>query len=521
MDNRCRILVAESLGKEGLEVLKQHAQVDVRLKLPPDELKQALAPYQALIVRSGVQVNAALLNAGPDLAVVGRAGVGVDNIDVQAATERGIIVVNAPTTNIVAAAEHAVALMFALARRIPQADRSLRIGEWQREKYVGVELVGKTLGLVGLGRVGSQVAQRAVGLGMHVIAYDPFISIERAKQWQVDLVSMTELLGSADFISLHAPATRDTRRLIGATELAQCKPGARLINTARGALVDEAALFDALDSGRLAGAALDVFESEPPKNPRLLGDERVVITPHIGGSTQESAVRVSLEIADQVLAVLNHRPATYAVNAPFVSPSLAPKLKAYLDLAERLGRFYTQWVGGPLDKIEVEYTGALAEEDTGILTAAVIQGLFESIHEDRVTIVNARLVAQSHGLTITERKVRDDSGPGTIGVKGTRAVVGQVAREEPHIIQLDGYRVDFVARGYVLLTRHRDRPGMIGRVGTVLGNADVNIAAMQVARDAPRGESIMVLALDDTVPSDVFELLRNEPDIEWVKVLGL
>jgi len=517
-----RILVAEPLGNEGLAVLQQQAQVDVHLKKSPEELAALLPAYHALVVRSATKVNAALLEAGHNLIVVGRAGVGVDNIDVEAATRHGIVVVNAPTTNIVAAAEQTMALMFALARKIPQADCSVRAHQWQRERFVGVELVGKRLGLVGLGRVGSEVARRAIGLGMQVVASDPYVSAERAQQLQVKLVSFQELLASSDFVSLHAPATRETKKLMGAQEFGMMKPGARLINTARGTLVDEPALLDALDAGTLAGAALDVFEHEPPDNARLLRDERVVVTPHLGGSTQESQVRVSLEIAEEVLAVLEGRAARFAVNAPLVPPALAPLLPPYIDLAERLGRFYIQWVGGPLDSIEVQYAGQLAAEETAILTAAVIKGLLEPIHEDRVNLVNAQMVAKTHGLKVSEHKTREVAHhENLIGLRGARRVVGTVLHDQPHIVQLDGYSVDLVADGYLLLARHRDRPGMIGKVGTLLGNADVNIAAMQVARDAPRGEAIMVLTLDDEVPAPVFEILRREPDIQWAKVLQL
>ena len=516
------ILIAEPLGKEGLELLQQHANVDVCLKLPLEELKSVLPNYHALIVRSATQVNQALLDAGKNLIVVGRAGVGVDNIDVAAATQRGITVVNAPTTNIVAAAEHAVAILWALARNIPQADASMRRGEWKREQFSGVELVGKRLGLVGLGRVGSEVARRAVGLGMEVVAFDPYVSPERAAQMQVKMVSFDDVLATSDFVSLHAPVTKETKKLLGAEEFAKFKKGARLVNAARGALLDENALLDALDSGQLAGAALDVFEHEPTKNERLLQHVRVVLTPHIGGSTAEAATRVSLEIAEEVLAVLQGRPAKFAVNAPMVSPALAQVLHPYMDLAERLGRFYTKWVGGPLGKIQVEYEGKIAAEDTGVLTAAVIKGLLEPIVETRVNLVNAAMLAQTHGLDLSERKTRQAARyENMLTITGERRVSGTLLHDEPHIVQLDGNWVDFVPNGYVMLTRHRDRPGMIGKVGTLLGAADVNIASMQVARDGPRGEAIMVLTLDDPVPSDVMATIYKELDIQWSKVLDL
>lgn len=516
------VLIAETLGKEGLELLQQNTHVDVCLKLPLEELTAILPNYHALIVRSGTQVNEALLDAGKNLIVVGRAGVGVDNIDVPAATRRGITIVNAPTTNIVAAAEHAIAMLWALARNIAQADASLRRGEWKREQFSGVELVGKRLGLIGLGRVGGEVARRAVGLGMEVVAFDPYVTSERAAQMQVKMVSFDEALASGDFISLHTPVTKETKKLLGAEEFAKFKKGARLVNAARGALIDENALLDALDAGHLAGAALDVFEHEPPKNERLLQHPAIVMTPHIGGSTAEAATRVSLEVAGELLAVLSGKPARFAVNAPMVPASLAQVLHPYIDLAERLGRFYTKWVGGPLGKLDVQYEGKIAAEDTGVLTAAIIKGLLEPIVETRVNLVNASLLAQTHGLNIAEHKTRQASRyENIITIRGERLVSGTLLHDEPHIVQLDGNWVDFIPNGYVMLTRHRDRPGMIGKVGTLLGLADVNIASMQVARDGPRGEAIMVLTLDDPVPSSVMDTIYQELDIQWSKVLDL
>lgn len=517
-----RILIAEPLGKEGLELLKQHAQVDVRLKMPLAELTACLPEYHALIVRSATQVNQALLAAGKNLIVVGRAGVGVDNIDVDAATQHGITVVNAPTTNIVAAAEHAVAILWALARKIPQADASMRRGEWKREQFVGAELVGKRLGLIGLGRVGSEVARRAIGLGMEVVAFDPYVSPERAAQMQVKIGSFDEVLATSDFVSLHAPVTKETKKLVGAPEFAKFKRGAYLVNAARGALIDENALLDAIDTGQLAGAALDVFEHEPTKNERLLQHSAVVITPHIGGSTTEAATRVSLEVAGEVVAVLQGRPARFAVNAPMVAPAFTQSLQPYIGLAQLLGRFYTKWVGGPLGELEVEYAGKLASEETGVLTASIIKGLLEPIVETRVNLVNALLVAETHGIQLSERKTPHAARyENMITLRGERVVCGTILLDEPHIVQLDGNWVDFVPRGFVMLTRHRDRPGMIGKVGTLLGAADVNIASMQVAREGPRGEAIMVLTLDDPVPDRVMETIRREFDIQWSQVLDL
>jgi D-3-phosphoglycerate dehydrogenase / 2-oxoglutarate reductase len=517
-----RILVAEPLAREGLDLLRQRAAVDVRLLLSPSELEAAIPPYHALIVRSGTKVTDALLAAGSQLIVVGRAGVGVDNIDVESATRRGVLVTNAPTTSIVAAAEHTIALMCALARNIPHADRAVRARQWQRERFTGVELVGKRLGLVGLGRVGSEVARRGQGLGMEVVVYDPYVPQERAQQLGVRPVSFDELLAKSDFVSLHTPLTAETRKLFGKREFGMMKQEARLINTARGPLVAQEALLDALEAGRIAGAALDVFDREPPDDPRLLVNERVVLTPHIGGSTKESQARVSIQIAEEVLSALEGQPTRFAVNAPFVPPSLARLLVPYLTLAERLGSFYIQWVGGPLGSIEIHYAGTIASEDTSVLTAALIRGLMGPIYSDRINFVNALAVAQEYGLKVVERRMRETSRyENLVTVKGARQVAGAVLRDQPHIVELDEKWVDFVASGYLLLTRHHDRPGMIGAVGTILGNADINIASMVVARDTPRGESIMVLSLDDPVPQPVFDELRGQRDIEWVKVLRL
>jgi D-3-phosphoglycerate dehydrogenase len=517
-----RILVAEPLGKEGLNLLEAEAAVDVRLHASPAELAAMLPAYHALIVRSGTLVTADLLAAGRELIVVGRAGVGVDNIDVAAATRCGVIVVNAPTTNTIAAAEHTIALLGALARKIPQADRAVRARQWKRDQFVGVELAGKRLGLIGLGRVGSQVARRAVGLGMDVVVYDPYVPAERAQQLGVRLIALDELLASSDFVSLHTPLTAETRGLVNAQTLKKMKRGARLVNVGRGALVDEDALLEALDSGVLSGAALDVFEQEPPGNSRLLEHEKVVLTPHIGGSTEEAQRRVSLEIAEEVLTVLKGKPARFAVNAPLVPANLAPLLVPYLDLAERLGRFYIQWVDGPLDAVEIGYAGSIAAEDTTILTAAVIKGLLEPIHAERVNLINALAVAKDHGLNVSERKTHAVSRPeNQITVTGARRVSGTLLEGRPHIVELDGKWVDFIPADHLLLIRHQDRPGMIGAVGALLGAADINIASMVVARDAPRGDAIMVLSLDDPVPVSIVEQLQRLPNIPWVKALDL
>jgi D-3-phosphoglycerate dehydrogenase len=517
---RSRVLVCDPIDPEGLELLEAHASVEVQTGLSEAELIEIIPDYDAMIVRSGTRVTAAVIEAGQRLQAIGRAGVGIDNIDVEAATRRGIIVVNAPTANTIAAAEHTIALMLALARQIPPADASLRQGRWDRKSYIGIEVYNKTLGVVGLGRIGTEVAKRAQGLGMEVIAYDPFVSAEHASRYNVRFTELEDLLREADFVTLHTPLTEATRGLIGERELALMKPTARLINCARGGLVDEEALLRALDEGRIAGAALDVFAQEPPPPDHpLLRHPKVVITPHLGGSTREAQISVAREIAQQILTVLEGRLPQHAVNAPMVPPETLNVLVPYFDLAERLGRFYRQVAPGHIKQVRIIYGGELAEIDTTPLKAAVVKGLLESVIEQRVNVVNAHLIARERGLSIVEEK-RPEAEPFAnlmtleITADGRkRSITGTVIRDEPHIVRIDEYWIDFVPEGYLLVCHNEDQPGMIGKVGTILGRADVNIAFMQVGRVIPRSRAIMVLGLDDPIPDPVLEEIVRVPGL--------
>ena len=520
-----RILVADPLAEDGLERLRREGEVVVANKLLEAELVKLIPDFDALIVRSETKVTAPVLEAGKRLRVVGRAGVGVDNIDLGAATKHGILVVNAPRGNIVAAAEHTVALLFALARWVPQADASLRRGEWSRSKFTGVEIRGKTLGVVGLGNVGSEVAKRAHGLEMDVIAYDPVVSVERAELFNVELVALDDLLKRADFMTIHVPLVEANRGLIGARELALMKPSARLVNTSRGGIVDEAALYQALKAQHPAAAALDVFEKEPPGENPLFTLPNLIATPHIGASTVEAQASVAFDVAEEVAAVLAGGIPRYAVNAPSLPPEELAYLRPFANLVERLASLHSQLFGGRAGTIELEFEGQIGQHDVNLLVAAAIKGVLQNFTEDRINAVNARLIAAGRGMKIVERR-----GPArgsytsliTLRMHG-HDLSGTVLMDEPRVVRIDSFRVDLVPEGRFLVSQHEDRPGIVGRVGTILGEYDVNIASMLVGRDAPRGKAMMILAVDDAVKPAVQDRLREVDgmsNLHYVELAG-
>jgi D-3-phosphoglycerate dehydrogenase len=449
----------------------------------------------------------------------------VDNIDVPAATRKGIIVVNAPRGNIVAAAEHTIALLFAVARWVSQADASVKRGEWTRSKFLGTEIRGKTLGVIGLGNVGSEVAKRAHGLEMEVVAYDPVVSVERAELFNVELVTLNELLERSDFVTIHVPLVEANRNLIGASELALMKPSARLVNTSRGGTVDEDALYDALKSGALAGAASDVFVEEPAGSNRLFTLPNFIATPHIAASTVEAQVSVAFDVAEEVAAVLAGDLPRYAVNAPALPPEELAYLRPFADLTERLATLHTQLFGGRVSAIELDFEGELAEHDVNLHVAAAIKGVFQAFTEDRINQVNARLIASSRGVRLVERRSQAHGSYASMVTLriGGHEIAGTVLMGEPRAVRIDSFRVDLVPDGRFLVSRHEDRPGVVGRFGTILGEHDVNIASMQVGRDGPRGNAMMSLAVDDTVEVVVLERLRQVPgmsDLRYVDLRG-
>ncbi|HTS14829.1 MAG TPA: phosphoglycerate dehydrogenase [Candidatus Sulfotelmatobacter sp.] len=504
-----RVLVAEPLGDAGLDLLRVEHEVDVRPGLAREAFLAALPAYDALVVRSQVQVDRAAFEAGRRLAVVGRAGVGVDNVDLEAATEAGVVVVNAPTGNTIAAAEHTLALLFAVARRIAAADASMRRGEWARTLFTGVELRGRTLGIVGLGKIGIALADRARALEMTVVGHDPFVAAETAARHGVELLTLPDLLARADALTVHVPLTRATRGRIGAAELAALPAGAIVLNVARGGIIDEAALAEALTSGHLGGAGLDVFTTEPPAGSPLLTAPNTVLTPHLGASTAEAQARVAVEVAQQVLDVLAGRPARHAVNGPVVPPETAEALAPFVGLARLLGELYAQ-VAEPQPELVFEVAGEVAGFEAAPLVAAALSGLLGVSTGGRVNQVNAPLLARQRGLTMTEQR-NPDAGryASLLTLRGATTVAGTVASGEPRLVRLGEHWLDMALSPSMLITRHHDRPGTIGAVGGILGAADINISGMHLARSSPRADAFMILALDEPVPDAVAAELRR------------
>jgi D-3-phosphoglycerate dehydrogenase len=531
MSDQYKVLVSDSMSEIGLAALRAvpNIEVDVQTNLSPEKLLEVIPHYDALLVRSSTQVTADLLRAGTKLRVVGRAGVGVDNIDVNAATQAGVVVVNAPTGNVVAAAEHTIAMLMAMARNIPQADAHVRAGQWKRNKFMGVEVRGKTLGTVGLGRVAQEVVRRAQGLGMTVLAYDPYVTADYASQRGVELTDLDSLVARADFLTLHVPLTPQTRGLIGRERLAMMQPTARVINVARGGIVDELALVEALNTGKIAGAALDVYEQEPlaAESP-LRSCANIILSPHLGGSTVEAQEKVAEDVALQVLDVLNDRPARYAVNAPIIPPKDLELLVPYIDLAERMGRFMKQLGAQGMGDVELTAEGDLAEFDLSYIRAAVIRGLLADVVSVRVNLVNAALLAEKRGMNLIERKKhqREFAYESLLTLRSTSGaqrwtVRGAILQGEPHIVAINELWVDFPAAGHVVLALHNDRPGIIGAVGTILGNADVNISFMHVGRRSPRSEAIMALGTDEPTTPELQARISAMPHIHWLKAITL
>ena len=517
-----RVLVSDPLAEEGLEILKKACDVDVKTELKEDELCRIIGDYDALLVRSGTEVTAKVIEAGKRLRFIGRAGAGVDNIDTDAATRKGIIVANAPEGNTLAATEHTVAMMLSLARNIPQATASLKKKEWKRSKFMGVELNDKVLGIVGFGRIGRELAKRANALDMRCVAYDPFISKERAAQLGVEMMSVEELFRIADVITVHTPLIKETKHLVNVKTIATMKDGVRIINCARGGIIDEKALYDAIRCGKVAGAALDVFETEPPFESPLLTLDQVIVTPHLGASTVEAQQNVAISVARQCIEVLNGGAAKYVVNAPMVPPEQAEVLEPYAQLAEKMGRFAIQIAPGRLSSVECIYGGDLSAYAGSMkfVTRLALKGLLDPILQQPVNIVNAEFIAKERGITVSETVTQESHGFKnliTIRIKTDKTeetVSGTVFfKGRSRIVAVGGYTMDMIPEGYVIVSRHLDKPGVIGRASTILGKCNINIAGMQVGRINPGEEAIMVLNVDSEVPEEVMEEIRSMPGI--------
>jgi len=483
-----RVLVSDPVSEEGIKLLRSVAQVDVLPDLSPQEIIDIIGDYDVLLVRSGTQVTAEIIEAGKKLKVIGRAGVGVDNIDVPKATEQGILVINAPGGNTISAAEHTMAMMLSLARNVPQASSSLREGQWKRSKFMGLELFKKNLGIIGLGRIGSEVAKRARAFGMNILAYDPYISAERAEKLGVSSVSLDELFAKSDFITLHVPKTSATQHIIGKAELEQMKDGVRIINCARGGLIDEDALNQALLSGKVAGAALDVFENEPPGDSALLKLDQVIATPHLGASTQEAQVNVAVQVAEEIIHFLNDEPLHMAVNVPLLPPDVLSEVTPFIPLMKIMGSFYMQVFDGRVEMIEITYSGEIAKYPVTSLTTALLMGFLRVMMNSNVNFVNAPLLAKQRGIKVKENtstdasifhnliKVKVKTGEGVFTIAGTLFEGSDV-----RIVQIDDYRIEVSPSRYMLVCKYIDKPGIIGKVGTLLGDNDIISPACRLA----------------------------------------
>ncbi|MEB3290052.1 MAG: phosphoglycerate dehydrogenase [Leptolyngbya sp.] len=524
-----KVLVSDPIDQVGIDILSQVAQVDVNTSLSPEELVNVIGDYDALMIRSGTRVTKAVIEAGNNLKIIGRAGVGVDNVDVPEATRRGIVVVNSPEGNTIAAAEHALAMMMSLSRYIPSADASVKSGEWKRKDFTGVEVYKKTLGVVGLGKIGSHVATVARAMGMKLLAYDPFISADRAEQLGCRLVELDFLFRESDYITLHIPKTPETANLINAETLATMKPTARIINCARGGIINEADLAQALREGVIGGAALDVYASEPLGESELrdLG-KNVILTPHLGASTEEAQVNVAIDVAEQIRDVLLGLPARSAVNIPGLRPEVLEKLGPYLQLAETLGNLVGQLAGGRVEELTVRIQGDFAGGDSKPIMIAALKGLLSNALRERVNYVNASIEAKERGIHVIETRdedSRDYAGALNLKAKGSlgehSATGVLLGGSEVRITDIDDFPINVPPTRHMLFTLHRDMPGIIGKIGSLLGSFNVNIASMQVGRKIVRGDAVMVLSLDDPLPEGILEEIIKEDGIRDAYTVNL
>jgi len=519
-----KVLIADKISEEGLAVLRKASNIEVVIKtgLEEDELAKAAATASALVIRSGVKVTRKVIESAKKLKVIGRAGVGVDNVDLEAATERGIVVMNTPSGNTIAAAEHTMGLIMALARNIPRANQSLKSGKWERSNFIGSELNGKVLGVVGLGRIGSEVARYAQAFRMQVIAHDPYFASDRAAEADIELKSLEEVFAQADIITLHVPVTDETRGMANAEMLGKMKPSAFLINCARGALVDEKALQEALTQGKIAGAALDVFSKEPPECKKLLADERMVATPHLGASTMEAQINVGVQIARQILVALEGGAFDNAVNLPISDFGLLERFKQYIELTERIGIFAAQFVSGGLKKVEISVSGECAEA-LQPLRLSLLKGLLTPATGGNVNFVNAAYLARQRGIKVKSVETENADYTNLVSCnittdKGKCRIEGTVFGDElPRIVRINEFYMDFNPKGYLLAIKNADVPGIIGQVGACLGNAGINIGEYRLGREDAMKNTLSLINVDSTIPEEVVEKLRAIKGMQLVR----
>jgi D-3-phosphoglycerate dehydrogenase len=518
-----KVLISDNLASVGADILRDAGlEVDIKTGLAPEELKNIIPEYEGLVIRSATRVTAEIIDAAVNLKVVGRAGIGLDNVDVAAASKHGIVVMNAPDGNATTAAEHAIAMMVSLARNIPQATGSMKEGKWEKKKFMGRELTGKVLGIIGIGRIGSIVAERAQGLKMKVIAYDPHMPEELVKKLGVELTTIDEVCKKADFISVHVPMTKDTKHLISTSQFKSMKKDAMFIDCARGGVVDEEALYEALTTGEIAGAALDVFEVEPTskENCPLLGLDNFICTPHLGASTSEAQENVAVAIAKQIGEYLRTGVVSNAVNVPSVSSEVLSKVGPYLNLAEMLGSFHMQIAKGGVEEVNLEYIGEFEELTTGPITVAFLKGLFTPILQDAVNYVNAPVIAKERGIRVVESKTgHSDDFTSLLSIRvktteGKNMLAGTVfGKNEPRLVRMNTFRMEALPTGPMLFVYNKDVPGVIGALGTTLGKHDVNISRMTVGREEEHGRNIILLNTDNMIPK---ELLKTVQQLEHV-----
>jgi len=525
-----KVFISDPLAQEGIDILKSNKefQVDARPKLPVDELKKAVKDAEVLIVRSETKVTKEIIEAAEKLKIIGRAGVGVDNVDVETASKRGIIVMNAPSGNTISTAEHTMSMILALSRNIPQANATLKSKVWDRKKFMGVELYGKTLGIIGLGRIGQAVAKRSASFGMKIIAYDPFLSAERAKELQVELADLNRLYKESDYITVHTPLSDETKHLISDKQIAMMKDGVRLINCARGGIIDEAALLKGLESKKVAGAALDVFEKEPPLESPLLNMDNVVVTPHLGAATEEAQINVAIDIAKQVIDALTGKGVRNAVNVPYIDPEVYEILAPYFTLGEKMGSFQAQMAGGPITNVKIEYRGDITSHELDQLTVSILKGMLTPFLKETVNFVNAKVLAKERGIRVEEIKSTQlEDFANLISVEVTSdgkkcEIWGTLfAKNDPRIVKVEDFYVEIVPEGYILVAHNYDKPGIIGQIGTILGKNEINIASMTFGRTQKGKDAITVLNVDAAVSPNVLKEIETSKNIKDVKLIKL